>query len=291
MSRRHAASRDAAVARPMRAFLVVAAVLVFLAGFQLTIFPLRTAEWFAWTIDVPMTAVFLGAAYWSSAVLEVAGARSSVWGRARLTVWTVLVFTTLTLAVTLLHLDKFHLGAEQPTSARIITWGWIAIYAGVPVGMVVALVVQARSAVPAVGADDVRRPLPRGLRWMLVGLAAVLLVAGVALLVAPERAADAWSWPLTPLTARAVGAWLVGLGWAAAHARLIDDADRVRPLGLTGAVFFVLQWVALLRHGDALDWAGWQMVAYELGMVWIGAVSVWVLLLTGGGARAPGSSR
>jgi hypothetical protein len=275
----------------MRAFLLVAAVLVFLAGFQLTIFPQRTAEWFAWTIDVPMTAVFLGAAYWSSAVLEVAGARSSVWGRARLAVWTVLVFTTLTLAVTLLHLDKFHLGAEQPISARIVTWGWIAIYAGVPVGMVVALVVQARGAVPAAGADDVRRSLPRGLRWLLVGLAAVMLVAGVALLVAPERAADAWSWPLTPLTARAVGAWLVGLGWAAAHARLIDDAERVRPLGLTGAVFVVLQWVALLRHGDALDWSGGQVVAYELGLAWIGAVSLWILLLRGGDAGAPGSSR
>ena len=36
MSRQHTARRDAAVARPMRVLLVVAAVLVFLAGFQLT---------------------------------------------------------------------------------------------------------------------------------------------------------------------------------------------------------------------------------------------------------------
>ena len=62
--------------RPMRVILLVAAFLVFLAGLQLTVFPLRTADWFAWTIDVPMTAVFLGAAYWSSAVLELAGAGS-----------------------------------------------------------------------------------------------------------------------------------------------------------------------------------------------------------------------
>ena len=204
---------------------------MFLAGFQLTVFPERTAEWFAWTIDVPMTAVFLGAAYWSSAVLEIAGARSSGWSRARLTVWTVLVFTTLTLVVTLVHLDKFHLGPEQPTSARIITWGWIAIYAAVPVGMVAGLVLQARADVPAADVDHVRRQLPRGLRWLLAGLGGVLLVAGVAMLVAPESAADLWSWPLTPLTARAVGAWLVGLGWAAAHAWLIDDVDSVQPLG------------------------------------------------------------
>ena len=90
---RHLAASGVPVTRGMRVLLVVAAVLVFLAGLQLTLFPTRTAEWFSWTIDVPMTAVFLGAAYWSSAVLEVAGARSRTWSRARLTVWTVLVFT------------------------------------------------------------------------------------------------------------------------------------------------------------------------------------------------------
>ncbi len=261
----------------MRAILVLAAFLVFLAGFQLTVFPERTAEWFAWTIDVPMTAVFLGAAYWSSAVLEIAGARSSGWSRARLTVWTVLVFTTLTLVVTLVHLDKFHLGPEQPTSARIITWGWIAIYAAVPVGMVAGLVLQARADVPAADVDHARRQLPRGLRWLLAGLGGVLLVAGVALLVAPESTADLWSWPLTPLTARAVGAWLVGLGWAAAHAWLIDDVDSVQPLGLTGVAFVVLQAVALVRYGDVLAWPSWQAVAYLVVLGWIGLVALGIL--------------
>jgi hypothetical protein len=287
---RHLPAPGAPVTPGMRSLLVVAAVLVFLAGFQLTVFPTRTADWFAWTIDVPMTAVFLGAAYWSSAVLEVAGARSRTWSRARLTVWTVLVFTVLTLVVTLVHLDKFHLGAEHPTSARVITWGWLAIYAGVPLAMVVGLVLQARATATATDADDVRR-LPAGLRWLLVGLATLLLASGVALLLAPERAADGWAWPLTPLTARAIGAWLVGLGWAAAHARLVDDASSVRPVGLTGAAFVVLEAAALLRYGDALDWSLWQAAAYVVGLGWIAVVSVWILALRAAGAGAPGSSR
>ena len=87
-------------------------------------------------------------------------------------------------------------------------------------------------------------------------LAVVLLAGGVALLLAPGWASGGWPWPLTDLTGRAVGAWLVGLGWAAAHARLIDDVDRVQPLGLTGVAFVVLEAVALLRYGDALDWSG-----------------------------------
>jgi hypothetical protein len=289
MSRQHAARRDAAVARPMRVLLVVAAVLVFLAGFQLTVFPARTDEWFSWTIDVPMTAVFLGAAYWSSAVLELAGARSPGWGRTRLTVWTVLVFTTLTFLVTVVHLDKFHLGTEHPTSARLVTGGWLAIYAGVPVAMVLALVLQSRAA-GGVGAG-VRRPLPALLRALLLGLGAVLLAAGVALLLDPVWASQAWSWPLTPLTGRAVGAWLVGLGWAAAHAVLVDDAAHVRPVGLTGVAFVVLEGIALARYGEAVEWSRWQAGAYVAGLAWIAVVSGWILLLRGGDAGDRGTSR
>lgn len=276
------------VTAAVRRLLLVAAVLVLLAGLQLTVFPTRTADWFSWTIDVPMTAVFLGGAYWSAVVLEVAGARAAGWGRARLTVWAVLVFTTLTLVVTLVHLDAFHLGAEHPTSARLVTWGWLAIYAGVPVLMVVALVRQRR--VASIGVADAR-PVPPLLRWLLLVLAVVLVAAGAALLVAPEQASDLWSWPLTPLTARAVGAWLVGLGWAAAHARLVDDADDVLPLGLTGSAFVVLQAVALARYGDAVAWSGWQATAYVVGLAWIALVSAWILLLRAGGAAVRGSSR
>lgn len=272
--------------RPMRVILLVAAFLVFLAGLQLTVFPLRTADWFAWTIDVPMTAVFLGAAYWSSAVLELAGAGSRSWGRARLTVWAVLVFTTLTFIVTLVHIDKFHLAADQPVSARLVTWGWLAIYAGVPVAMVVALGLQGRAGVAGPGS----RPLPAGLRLLLTVVAAVLLVWGVLLLIVPASVSGAWAWPLTDLTARAVGAWLVGLGWAAAHARLIDDVAQVRPLGLTGVTFVLLQAIALVRYGDALDWSSAEAAGYLALLGAIGVAAVWILV-TAAGARARARAR
>lgn len=263
--------------RPLRLVLLAAAGLVFLAGVQLFVFPLRTADWFAWTIEVPMTAVFLGAAYFSSVVLELAGARSTRWGRARLTVWAVFVFTALTFVVTLVHLEAFHLGPEHPTSARVVTWLWLAIYAGVPVAMVFGLTQQARTRDVAVaGAQDVR-PLPRLLRLLVAGLALVLLLSGVALLIAPGWAAEAWAWPLTDLTARAIGAWLVGLGWAAAHAWLIDDVDSVQPLGLTGVAFVVLQGVALVRYGDVLAWSSWRAVAYLVVLGWIGLVALGIL--------------
>lgn len=261
----------------MRRLLLVAAVLVFLAGSQLFVFPLRTADWFAWTIDVPMTAVFLGAAYWSSAVLEVAAARAVTWDRARLGVWTVFVFTALTLVVTLLHFDRFHLGGEHPASARLVTVGWLTIYAGVPVAMLLVAWRQTRPARAAYAPGPAAVRLAPPLRLLLVTVATVLLGTGAALLVAPVAASAVWPWPLTELTARAVGAWLVGLGWAAAHARLIDDLPAVRPLGLTGAAFVALQLAALARHGGDLTWSSPTAYGYLAGLLGIGVVSGWIL--------------
>ncbi len=63
----------------MRRLLYASAVLVFLAGVQLFVFPTRTEEFFAWTIATPMTAVFLGASYGSAVILEGAGARARTW--------------------------------------------------------------------------------------------------------------------------------------------------------------------------------------------------------------------
>jgi len=270
----------------MRRLLLVAAVLVFLAGLQLFVFPARTADWFAWTIDPPMTAVFLGASYWSSAVLEVAGARSRGWDRARLAVWPVLVFTVLTLVVTLVHLDKFHLGAEDPGSARAVTVGWLAVYAVVPVAMVVLIVLQRRRAVAGRGADPAGRDRPPPALRVLLDVVAVTLVGlGVALLLVPLEAARLWPWPLTELTGRAVGAWLVGLGWAAAQARVNDALPAIRPLGLTGAAFVVLQGVALVRHGDALAWSSPTAAGYLVGLGVIGVVSGWILVATRPTAR------
>lgn len=268
----------------LRRLLLLAALLVFLAGLQLFVFPRRTADWFAWTVEPPLTAVFLGAAYWSAAVLEVAGARARDWGRARLAVGSVLVFTALTLVVTLVHLDRFHLGDDSPTSARVVTWGWLAVYTVVPVVLATAGLRELRRARRA-GPLPRGEPLPRGLRALLAALAAVLLGTGAALLVAPGTAETLWSWPLTPLTARAVGAWLVGLGWAAGHAALVDDADDVRPVGATGVAFVGLELVALARHGGDVDW-GPAAAAYVVGLGAVGLAAGWILLLGRGGAHA-----
>jgi hypothetical protein len=264
----------------MRALLVVAAVLVFLAGVQLYVFPTRTDEWFAWTIGSPMTAVFLGASYWSAVGLELTGAMARGWSTTRVAVPAVFVFTSLTFVVTMVHLGNFHLEGSFPGGTRAVTWAWIVVYAVVPLLMLVAWAMQASAG------TDVHPPtgLPGAVRVVLGLLALGLLGLGTLLLLFPEQASGLWPWPLTPLTGRAVGAWLVGLGVAAGHSLRIDDGPSLVPVGVTGVVFGVLQAIALLRHGDELDWAGAPAYAYVAMLVGVTAVSVWLLVLGRGAA-------
>ncbi len=266
---------DPGIARPLtaglRGLLLVASVLVFLAGVPLFLGTEQTDLYFAWTIKPPITAAFLGAAYWASCILELQSARQRLWAHARLAVPAVLAFTALMLLATLLHIDRFHLNSPNAV-ARGVTWAWLAIYLGVPPATLVLLVLQLR--VP--GGDPPRlAPLPAWMRLVFAVHAVVMLAIGVALLLAPRTSAVLWPWMLTPLTARAVGSWLVGLGVAAAAAFRENDFARVRVGFHTYALLAALQFVALGRYPGAVDWSLPRWWIYLLFLVSIFAVGVY----------------
>jgi hypothetical protein len=270
----------AALVPVMRRLLYVAAALVFLAGIPLFLAPEQTDRYFAWTVDSRMTAVFLGAAYWSAIALEFRAARATYWAEARIAVPAVFVFTSLTLVVSLIHLHKLHIHHALffqrpiPESARVVAWSWLAIYAFVPVIMAFGWIAQHRHSVSV----PRRSGLPRVVRVALFSIAALLLGIGIAMLLEPGWAYRAWPWTLTPITRGAIAAWLIGLGVAAGDAWLIDDKRSLQPLGLTGVVFGLLQAVALARYGDELDWGGISAVVYVAILVALTAVSAWALL-------------
>ena len=81
-----------------------------------------------------------------------------------------------------------------------------------------------------------------------------MLGLGLAMFVAPDATLPAWPWPLTTLTARAIAAWLIGLGLAAAHAAWENDWDRVAVAPYTYLVLGGLELLAVLRYPDSMQW-------------------------------------
>lgn len=250
----------------MRRMLYAASFLVLSVGIPLFLLTERTDVYFSWTIANPLTAAFLGAAYWSSCVLEFLAARERAWSRARIAVPAVLTFTALTLLVTLLHIDRFHFGSPALITVAG-TWVWLAVYALVPPLLLALLVGQLR----APGGDGPRSgALPAWVRAAFGGNAAVMLTLGLALLVAPLAAARLWPWELQALTGRAVGAWLVGLGLAAAQATWENDLGRTRVMMASAVVFCLLQLIALARYPALLAWSGpsaWIYLAFLLELL------------------------
>ena len=181
-----------------------------------------TDQYFAWTISPPISAAFLGSGYAAGCVLVVLSLRSGDWQVVRGPILTILVFTVLTLAASLLHLGRFHFHAG-PRVAMFAAWWWTAVYVLLPPAMVAAVLLQDRRS-PRREAH--RTPVPRGLALPLAAEGVVMLAAGAALFADPGVARTVWPWPLTPLVARAVAAWLVA--FAAAAGLALRDGDLAR---------------------------------------------------------------
>ena len=287
VSRREIPYRQTSTA--MRWMLVVASLLVFLAGAPLLLVADQTAEYFAWTISPQITAAFLGASYWSSGIFEFLASRERIWGRARLAVPAVLVFTILTLIVTLVHINRFHFDfpftdADARTTDPLTvfgTWMWLAIYAGVPLAMGIILVRQAR--MPGDDPPAVAR-LGWWVRAIIITQASLLILVGTALLLVPTSVAPLWPWKLTALTARAVGAWLIGLSLTGVQALYENDRTRLGPAGVVAFTWAIAQLAIVAVFAGSIDWTrptSGLYIAFVVTVVAIGAAAIYANVRAG----------
>ena len=246
-----------------RLFLWQLAATLFVVGFPVFVLSAQTDEYFAWTIDPPLTAAFLGANYWGSMVLVLFCARERDWAIARVTVPGIFVAGTFLLLATLLHLDRFAMETVRG-------WLWVILYAGLPPAVALLVAVQLRTP----GGDPPRvAPLSPAVRFVLALQAAVLLGVGGALFAVPADAASIWPWSLTDLTARAIGAWLLAIGTTVLVSRREDDWPRLTAPMAGYAAIAALQLIALARYPDTPDWddpAAWIYVAFVAGMLAVG---------------------
>lgn len=254
----------------MRRFLLIASGLVFTVGITLIFLPAQTERYFSWTVNPPLTAAFLGAAYWAACVLELTASRETLWARTRIGIPTVFVFTTMTLLTTLMHIGQFHLGAEHALITRIGTWVWLAVYATVPPGMLVVWQQQAQ----VTGADPPRYvPLATWQRVLITLQGGIMLLLGMTLFVAPGSVDRMWPWAMGALSVRAVASWLIGLSVGVLHVVRENDWTRVQSATIGYSVFAILELLVLLRFGRELDWASprlWVYLLFLLSILLVG---------------------
>ncbi len=262
----------------VRLGLLVLAGWLLALGASLFLLAEETDRYFSWTIEPPLTAAFFGVLYWSGCVLALLCAFDRDWTHTRPLIGPVLTVTILLLVATLIHIERFHMD-------DVTGWLWVILYAGL-IPVTVFLVARQRRD----GAGDPPRtaPFPGWFSWLLVVSAAGALAFGVALFVVPEEIASIWPWPLTALTARAIGAW--GLGGAVFLAGLAREGDwaRARPAMLSFAFFRALELVALARYAGTLDWdtaGAWIYLAFLVGTIAFGGFG-W-LMATWTRARDP----
>src|SRR5919197_4547322 len=86
--------------------LAVLTVALLVVGLPIVVAPARTDRYFAWPIDVPLTAAFLGACYWTAALFTLLAARERRWARMRAVMPGILVAGTLILLATLVHIER-----------------------------------------------------------------------------------------------------------------------------------------------------------------------------------------
>jgi hypothetical protein len=251
-----------------RAGVVLLLVLAAANGAFLYLVPARAADEYAWSINPPICAAFLGAGYLAGTVATALVVFRTRWWRSLRVLPPALAMLSITLlAATLIHADRFRW--DYPP-----TWIWVVVYAGVPLVLAYLWREQERAAVPEPPAD----PRLSGVRTASAVLGGLALAVGALLFVLPAAGADVWPWPLTPLLARATGAWylLIGTALLACAVTMRRPHEAVIPYATLLAWSVLLLGLAVL-HGDDLARTGAPLVAWVLGQVALVALSVWAL--------------
>jgi hypothetical protein len=258
----------------MRQALVVSVLILIALGSALVLFPRDTGRFFSWPIEPALTASVLAANYYTATAILLLTMRGWVWAPVKVVLPGGIVFSAVMVVATLIHLDRFNFGGDA-TSGSVIAWIWLIAYLILPPLLLALWPSQAR-------ADGTDPPIDRAPAWLgptVVGIGALMALAGAVLFLAPARAAEVWPWQLTGLTARVLSGWALGLGLVFAVAGRTGDRMRMRAPVAGLVAFAALQGLALARHGaDATGaafgvWVGFLALCLVVGAA--GLPSVW----------------
>ncbi len=239
---------------------ITGCLLSLMAAIQLFVLSEKSDTYFAWTISSTLTAATLGSFYFGTMVFGYLSAREKVWAVVRGPAVGLLFFVTVSMVATLLHLDKFHLGNDD-LLPKAAAWIWLAIYVLFPIALVATFVAQMKQP----GTDPQRTSsLPTWYRILLLVHFAAGLTASVGLFFVPISIIPFFPWSLTPLTARALSAWLLSFGVLDLMSVRENDWTRVRVMAISYVVSAGFSLIALLRYAGQADLTSMWGVGYLL---------------------------
>jgi hypothetical protein len=195
-----------------------------------------TGRLFAWRITPDFTSMMLASAYLGGAYFFVRAASAPQWHRIAGGFLPVVLFSGLLGVATVVHWDRFVHG-------NVAFWLWAGLYFAAPLLVLLAWWVNRGQSVRAT-ADDVLLSTPEVAVITAVGVLACLTAA--LLFALPAWAATVWPWPLTPLTARVVGA-IFALGFAAVQLPADRRWTSARLLVQVALIMLALMTVAAAR--------------------------------------------
>jgi hypothetical protein len=238
-------SQGTPIAWPLRAWLAVEVLFGVGAVLAIGRAPAESATNFAWPIQPVVMAATLGAFYITSAPLFLLPLFAKRWEMIRAMILPTALFSTVQLAATFLHWDKFSVGS-------VPFYVWFASYLLPPPIFVAAyLWHQRKAASRAVPSDD---PIPSWLNRMLVLCGSLLTLIAVLTFFFPGVLIPIFPWQLTPLTARSLSGWLIAVGTIMLWMSRENNRTRAR----LGTPMLILILPALLmqtlRFAEQVNW-------------------------------------
>ncbi|GAB1692821.1 hypothetical protein [Krasilnikovia sp. M28-CT-15] len=204
--------------------------------------PAHAGRLFAWNIAPAMTSMVLGAAYLGGAYFFVRAARASAWHTVKGGFPPVAAFAALLGLATIIHWDRFR-------HMHVAFWLWALLYFTTPFLIVWVYLRNGRTGRPISTGDAL---LPAGVATVTAAVGVLALGTGLLLFLTPAVAMRIWPWPLTPLTARVLGAILC-LGLAGVGSLLDRRWSSARLPFQVAAIMLTLMVVAGVRAHAEFD--------------------------------------
>ena len=197
------------------------------------------------------------------------------WENIRAMILPTALFSTIQLAATFLHWDKFSVGT-------VPFYVWFASYLLPPPIFVAAYLWHQRNSSSQNTALNDPDPIPSWLNRLLIVIGSVLTLIAVLTFIFPNWLIPIFPWQLTPLTARSLSGWLIAVGTIMLSMSRENDRTRAR---LATPMFILILPALLMQMSRFADQVNWSSLVLWIGLLLFAIVGFCGLYLANGSWR------